>query len=314
VSSLTDTCDSPGTSGGTCTVTFTSLTPGTVTGHAAMTIPVSGLAISRETDGIAPNSDDAVKTFIQGALTWQKIEIVDGIEMPLGGATFEVCRTQSWTTTGGFEPLTTPECRTVTDAIGSPSPSSLGDQDPRAGFFELSGLSLGLWTILETAAPAGYIASASLQSVQVTTGTPSPSAGVPFVNMPEEDKSGCTPGFWKNHTELWDQTSDEIASAAGFTTSTSFNTYFGLTPSQSGFSNSFTMDDAINAGGGDGNKLARHGVAALLNLSTEYAYDYPGDLNSLKAEIKQAYIDDDYEPLASDLASANEYGCLVETN
>src|SRR5205823_3888541 len=46
-------------------VTFTSNTAGTVTGHASSTLSVAGsAAFTVQTDGIAPNSGDAVKTFV----------------------------------------------------------------------------------------------------------------------------------------------------------------------------------------------------------------------------------------------------------
>jgi hypothetical protein len=50
---------------GRVNVTFTSATPGTVTGHASWTGSVSGSApFTVQTDGVAPNSADAVKTFV----------------------------------------------------------------------------------------------------------------------------------------------------------------------------------------------------------------------------------------------------------
>jgi hypothetical protein len=63
-----NTCDSPdGTVDGACTITFTSPTPGVVTGHAAVTFTVNTVSLTRATDGNAPNSDDAVKTFFGSA-------------------------------------------------------------------------------------------------------------------------------------------------------------------------------------------------------------------------------------------------------
>ena len=59
-----DTCASPGTVGGTCSITFTSNTPGTVTGHASADVAVDGQVIHVETDGTGQNSDDAVKIFV----------------------------------------------------------------------------------------------------------------------------------------------------------------------------------------------------------------------------------------------------------
>ena len=49
---------------GECTITFTSPTGGKVTGHATSSLNVSGVPIVVATDGAAPNSGDAVKTFV----------------------------------------------------------------------------------------------------------------------------------------------------------------------------------------------------------------------------------------------------------
>jgi len=49
---------------GQCTITFVSLTAGKVTGHATATLMINGASITVSTDGVAPNSADAVKTFV----------------------------------------------------------------------------------------------------------------------------------------------------------------------------------------------------------------------------------------------------------
>jgi hypothetical protein len=123
---------------------------------------------------------------------------------------------------------------------------------------------------------------------------------------------GCTPGFWKNHPELWDEAGDPVAAAAGFTTDTSFNAFFGLTPAESGFPDSLTMLDAVKLGGGGGSKLARHGVPALLNLAAGLDYDLPdgiADAAELAQAIQLAYLTQTFEPLAAQIAAANETGC-----
>jgi len=119
---------------------------------------------------------------------------------------------------------------------------------------------------------------------------------------------GCTPGYWKNHTSLWDEASDPVAAAAGFTTGTGFNAFFSLTPAQSGFPNSLTMLDAVNLGGGGGRKLARHGVAALLNIAAGLNYPY-SDPTALYNAIRNAYLTSTFEPLATQLNNANNLFC-----
>src|SRR2546422_874441 len=69
---IADGCAWRGTVAGLCTVTFTSLTAGTVTGHASADVNIGRVVLPRETDGIAPNSGDAVKVFVAGSLSWTK--------------------------------------------------------------------------------------------------------------------------------------------------------------------------------------------------------------------------------------------------
>jgi Prealbumin-like fold domain len=66
---VVDTCADPGTVNGTCSVTFTSDTPGTITGHASATVQIGGQSIVVKTDGIGNNSDDAVKRFVDAFIT-----------------------------------------------------------------------------------------------------------------------------------------------------------------------------------------------------------------------------------------------------
>src|SRR5262249_25595601 len=49
---------------GQCTITFTSPSTGMVTGHAAATLTIAGAGVTVQTDGVAPSSGDAVKTFV----------------------------------------------------------------------------------------------------------------------------------------------------------------------------------------------------------------------------------------------------------
>src|SRR5262249_42801034 len=63
----TGTCTNAGANtdaNGQCTITFTSNSAGTVTGHATSTLSVGGTSITVATTGVAPNGPDAVKTFV----------------------------------------------------------------------------------------------------------------------------------------------------------------------------------------------------------------------------------------------------------
>ena len=68
----TGTCTAAGANtnaSGQCTITFTSNSTGKVTGHASSTLSVAGSApFTVQTDGVAPNSGDAVKTFVNARI------------------------------------------------------------------------------------------------------------------------------------------------------------------------------------------------------------------------------------------------------
>jgi hypothetical protein len=112
----------------------------------------------------------------------------------------------------------------------------------------------------------GYAANALTKSVNTASETLSLSKKVPSVDTksPANDQygggHGCTPGYWKQsqHFFRW----------GGIPQSQSFNATFGVTASQSGFANSFSLLQALANGGGGINALGRHGAAAYLNSRT----------------------------------------------
>ncbi len=184
VNTGTSTCDDNQPTGdnldssGQCTVVFTSASAGTVTGHATVSLIVGGITLSRNTDGVAPNSGDAVKDFVAGSLKWSKVDNANALQ---GGATFTVCKTQNWTLPDG--PLTdiTPACSDIvddTDGVAGPGP----DQDPAAGKFELTGLSLGTYTVKEKTAPAGFDVDPDTESASLTPGFTDKTISSAFVN------------------------------------------------------------------------------------------------------------------------------------
>jgi len=132
---------------------------------------------------------------------------------------------------------------------------------------------------------------------------------------------GCTLGFWKNHSQLFDQATDPIsqcvaagvaAMGAGYsgngTANSSFMTTFGLTSAQmtaAGLSTSLTLLQALNLGGGGFKMLARQGVASLLNtcgLSGNFYYN----TSQVLTMMHDAIVNMNPGPTGSSFASHNE--------
>jgi hypothetical protein len=112
----------------------------------------------------------------------------------------------------------------------------------------------------------------------------------------ENRLEGCSPGYWKNHVNLWGDT--------GVDPQASFNDVFQV---DAPFTSSITMEQAINLGGGGNEKLARHGVAALLSALYENIF-FPYERDNVVAMVRDG-LKNNAEPAASELASANNLTC-----
>jgi hypothetical protein len=135
------TCDDNQPSGdnldasGQCTVVFTSNSAGTVTGHATVSLTVGGTALVRQTDGVAPNSDDAVKTFFTGVIRILKNSTKGGA-VTTAGAVFSI---------------------SGTGAPASVTDNTAPDEDPAIGVVCIDGLVPGgSYAVDETSPPSGY--------------------------------------------------------------------------------------------------------------------------------------------------------------
>ena len=73
----------------------------------------------------------------------------------------------------------------------------------------------------------------------------------------------CSHGYWKNHTAKWDGNT-----TVALKTTTTFMSVFGagLTIAQTGISNTATLLDVLNMGGGGKIALARAAVNEALNV------------------------------------------------
>lgn len=101
---------------------------------------------------------------------------------------------------------------------------------------------------------------------------------------------GCTPGYWKTHLDSW--------AATGYSPSDDFDTVFGVDY----FDPDITLEEAINLGGGGVERLARHGVAALLSAAHPDV-NYPYTVAQVIAYVQAG----DADPLVA----ANELGCPI---
>jgi Prealbumin-like fold domain len=168
-----NTCASPGTVSGNCSITFTSNTAGTVTGHATVTLSVGGVSLTRATDNTHGSTGDATKVFVAGSLAWFKNDNAGNRQ---GGATFQVCRTHNFNSATGQMDDITDVCFDVTD-------NTAPDADADNGEFLLTGLRLGRYTVHETVAPPGYVPDPSTKTADLTLASPNATISVAFVNQ-----------------------------------------------------------------------------------------------------------------------------------
>jgi len=175
------TCATIGTTG-KCTITISSNTAGSVDIHATTTFSVRGVSLTRTTGTGGLNSADANKIYVAGSLTWNKVGLNGAA---LGGATFTVCKTQSYTLPAG--PLVdiavgpAQGCHDVSDDVdGVVGPGE--DQDPAPGKFKLTGLALGTYKVTEKTAPDGWLLDPTPQSASLTPGDTDKALANDFVN------------------------------------------------------------------------------------------------------------------------------------
>ncbi len=130
---------------------------------------------------------------------------------------------------------------------------------------------------------------------------------------------GCTPGYWKNHTENWLETSTKVIPATTLVTK-AFAPGAGTRPNLAGL----TFLQALQGGGGSGVDgatliLARAATAAYLNAAHE-DLGYPWRRNgagvdgrpALVATVSEAFASGDRSvmlALAQRLDADNNLGC-----
>jgi hypothetical protein len=128
------------------------------------------------------------------------------------------------------------------------------------------------------------------------------SAAIDNIELEIEDEEvggqGCTPGFWKNHTAVWQ----------GYTPGQLFNAVFGV-----GYNSSLTLLGALKQGGGGYAALGRQATAALLNAA-HADVDYGLTTAQIIAAVQQAFASRDPEPLKDQLDGLNNAGCSIDAH
>ncbi len=154
---------------------LTGLAPGTwtltetvaPTGYAAPDGTPAWERLVAPSDNPAQSVRTAVPNWENGKISWIKHD--DAGEV-LGGAWFEVC-----------EDMVEGECVLVEDNTGDAGYEGY-DMDPRAGYFLLTGLDFGDYTVAEAQAPDGYLMDGAVMKVTVTASAEPIAVGV-FVNV-----------------------------------------------------------------------------------------------------------------------------------
>jgi hypothetical protein len=113
----------------------------------------------------------------------------------------------------------------------------------------------------------------------------------------EEDETtgaeGCTPGYWKNHTDRW----------VGLAPGDKFATVFGVNANAT-----ITLLTALDTGGGGFKALGRHATAALLN-ALHPDVDYGMTSSAIIDLVQDAYASGNAESAKNTLEKLNEQGC-----
>ena len=120
---------------------------------------------------------------------------------------------------------------------------------------------------------------------------------------------GLTPGFWKNHTELW----------VGYATTQTLESVFDV-PDSLGLDDK-TLLEALNFGGGPGAKgaaqnLFRHAVAALLNARHSLV-EYPLTASIIVSRVNTALATDSASAMSSlkdELDTLNNLGGGIDAH
>ncbi len=151
----------------TCTITINNNTPGVFDATASATFTVGGVALTRSTNGTAPNSGAAVKTYVAGALEITKIVNLGSVVNPsVINDTFTV------TVTGPSYPVGTNIVFTVTNGVLQ-APTSITLSPIIPGNYTITEADAGSeWTEVVPADAVTVVANATAQATVTNTYVP----------------------------------------------------------------------------------------------------------------------------------------------
>jgi hypothetical protein len=121
--------------------------------------------------------------------------------------------------------------------------------------------------------------------------------GVNVTAHVEQEFTGCSPGYWKNHKKVWDHKAPPGDYTVDVQWFDKFNDWFDVTPSQSGFSNSTNLYQVLGTGGGGKIALARHAAAALANADAGEAgfLSYPYSVDEVLDIYRDAVLKEPHD-------------------
>lgn len=157
----------------------------------------------------------------------------------------------------------------------------------------------------------GFVPSAGGIIAVICVNTVNQQLTIIEVDVPEDDNyEGLTPGFWKNHVNVW---------PSGYSTDTLFSDLFGVTGTTY---DDLTLLEALNAKGGVVEKkdvydaLVRHSVAAVLNAAHSNV-NYPMTVGDIVTAVFETMTNTDLtdaEPLKNILCSNNAMGGGIDAH
>jgi hypothetical protein len=139
------------------------------------------------------------------------------------------------------------------------------------GFYEFTNLGPGTYAISEvqqTDWVNSFDGSTVITGVSGVdhSGTEGVAEALNFGNF-LPNPTGQSPGFWKNHIDIYDQ--ELGASLSSVNHDSLFEDVFGVDLDDSGTVNGPTLEEALNTGGGGVNALIRHAAGALGNAASD---------------------------------------------